>query len=422
MGCFEMYCSFCAGPLSDARSDWLSFLEERLDMTLYLEKTGTWPPKDGEWRNPPGYPVPTKSKEEIVVISPEDGFFWSDWVCFGKKWKETGWVSPPCTQDSYGASLIDGSSDWEEDEPCRYQRIHRGCLSFLCRRLGITPQILWESFYQPGADYLQCAEEFTGLLSVLEYYDMEGRNDQFFRYALLRDTLSQDDSEPEKCEECWDDPESMEDAAWLLSRPTRLTPPTALEPLTVTAEYANSGTACMQVFGVPELLDLVLSAVIEVSPHDITMELKEPDTDFDDAPSLISATESLLALCPVDCYLHNRIIGDCQGLFLRLATRYGWMLPSTPADWVEWRQQSGPKLDLRLDQSFDWRKYLLSFLRKEDRVVRNRWRFHRIAVQYARGQADPAFTRWGAGELGLASSTVSPEAWSWELPPPDTEA
>ncbi|KAJ6499024.1 hypothetical protein C8R45DRAFT_101340 [Mycena sanguinolenta] len=412
MGGFEIYCSFCAGPLCNAHSAWLSFLGGP-----------TWPPKDGEWRNPPGYPVPSKSKAEIVVISPEDGSFWNDWVCVGQKWKETDWVSPRCEQGDYGAILIDGSSDWQEDDPGRYQRIHRGCLSFLCRRLGITPELLWESFYQPGADYMRYGEASTGLLYCLKYYDMEGRNIQDFGYAVCRETPRED--EPD-CVDRWDDPESMEDTAWILSRPTRLTPPTVLETSTVTAEYAKSGTACMQVFGVPELLNLVLSTVIEVPPHDVAKELKESAADFD-APSFISATQSVLALCLVDRYFYNEIIGHRQGLFLRLATQYGWMLPCTPADWVEWRQQSGPELDLRLDQALDWRKYVLTFLRKEDRVVKNRWRFHRMTVQYARGRTRPAAEkipawRWSVGELGLPSSIVSPETSSWELPPPRTEA
>ncbi|KAJ7268700.1 hypothetical protein B0H12DRAFT_1096209 [Mycena haematopus] len=382
MGGFEIYCSFCAGPLCDAHSAWLNFLGGP-----------AWPPKDGEWRNPPGYP--------IVSVSPEDGSFWNDWVCVGPKW-EGDWVSPRCEQGDYGAILIEGSSDWQEDDPGRYLRIHRGCLSFLCRRLRITPKLLWESLYQPGADYLRYGEGETGLLYCLKYYDMEGRNGQDFGYAVCRETPRED--EPD-CVDRWDDPDSMEDTAWILSRPTCLTPPTVIEA-SATAVEPSSSAECMQVFSVPELLNLVLSAVIEVSPHDVAKELKESAADFD-APSLILATQSLLAFC--------------QGLFLLLASQYGWMLPSTPADWEEWQKRSGPELDLRLDQPLDWREYLLTFLRKEERVVKNRWRFHRMAVQYARGRARPATEtspawRWSVGELGLPSSMVFPEASPWELP------
>jgi hypothetical protein len=100
------------------------------------------------------------------------------------------------------------------------------------------------------------------------------------------------------------------------------------------------------------------------------------------------------------------------------------MLPSTPADWKEWRDRSGPELDLRLDQLLDWRGYLLTFLRKQDRVVKNRWRFHRMAVQCARGRARPATEtrpawRWSVGELGLRSGVLPPEALAWELPSVD---
>ncbi|KAJ6559811.1 hypothetical protein B0H19DRAFT_1145841 [Mycena capillaripes] len=409
MGFFETYCAFCAGPLCDARSAWLSYLE--------VTPGVTWPPKDGEWRNPPGYPVPSKSKDDIVCISPEDGSFWGDWVCVGPNWKED-WVSPPCEQGDYGAILIDGSSDWQEQPDVeRFLRIHRGCLSFACRRLAITPQVLWESFYEPGADYLQYGEQGNGLLYCVKYYDMDGRNGQEFGYAIARQTPREDDPD---CVDRWDDPDSMEDTAWILSPPIHLPTPVAIKASSpTTISDSSSLVDCMKVFGIPELLNLVLSAIVEVASSDAAAELTENAAQFD-PPSLVSATQTLLALCQVDHFFHDSILRDRQGLFLLLASQYGWMLPSTPTEWKEWRERSGlDSLDLRLEQPLDWRSYLLPFLRKEDRVVRNRWRMHRMSVQFARGRArlatetSPAW-RWSVGELGLRSSMSPPEAWAWE--------
>ncbi|KAJ6550867.1 hypothetical protein DFH09DRAFT_607181 [Mycena vulgaris] len=406
MGGFELYCSFCAGPLADARTAWLDYLR--------LNPGVSWPPKDGEWRNPPGYPVPSKPKEDIVCISPEDGSFWNDWVCVGPTWKD-GWVSPPCEQTGYGGIIIEGDRDWDDGVE-KYLRIHRGCLSFVCRRLGITPRILWESLYQSGADYLRYGEAGDGLLYCLKYYEMDGRHGQEFGYAVARETPQED--EPDSVDR-WADPDSMEDTAWILSRPDSLPTPAVIEALPpTTAPESSSPAGCMKVFGVPELLNLVLSAIIEITPHDAAKELKESAVDFD-PPSLISATQTLLALCQVNHFFHDAIIRHRQGLFLLLAAQYGWMLPSTPAEWRAWRARGGPELDLRLEQPLDWRAYLLTFLRKEERAVRNRWRMHRMSVQCARGRARPATEgsaawRWSVGELGLRSGVVPPEGWAWE--------
>ncbi|KAF7361642.1 hypothetical protein MVEN_00507500 [Mycena venus] len=410
MGTFDLFCSFCAGPLDDAHSGWRDFIE--------MSPNAPWPPKDGEWRNPPGYPVPSKSKEDIVCISPEDGVFWADWVCVGAKWEGDDWVSPPCSHGAYGDISIDGSSDWQNDDPGRYLIIHRGCLSFACRRLSITPKLLWESLYKPGSDYLRYGDRENGLLYCLKYYEMEGRNGQDFGYAITQQTPRED--EPE-CVDRWDDPDSMEDTAWILTRPTCLPIPASIDSQLTAASEPSSPADCMKVFGVPELLNIVLSTIIQVSPRDTAKELKESAADFN-PPSLISATQSVLALCQVNRFFHDAITHHRQGLFLHLALQFGWMLPSTPAEWKEWRDRAGPELDLRLDQPLDWRGYLLTFLRMEERVVKNRWRFHRMAVQCARGRARPATDtepawRWSVGELGLPSSVVPPEAWVWEFPP-----
>ncbi|KAJ6559804.1 hypothetical protein B0H19DRAFT_1145825, partial [Mycena capillaripes] len=340
-----------AGPLCHARPAWLSYLE--------VTSGATWPPKDGEWRNPPGYPVPSNFPSRRTTSE----------------------------QGDYGAVLIDGSSAWQEHSDVeRFLRIHWGCLSFACRRLAITPQVLWDSFYEPGANYLQYGEQGDGLLYCVKYYDMDGRNGQEFGYAIARQMLREDDPDP--------------------------SPPTTISD-------SSSLADCMKVFGVPELLNHVLSVIANVASSDAAAELRENTAQFD-PPSLVSATQTLLALCHVNHFLHDAILRDRQGLFLLLASQYGWMLPGTPAEWEAWRERSGlDSLDLRLEQPLDWRGYLLTFLRNEDRVVRNRWRMHRMSVQFARGRArlatetSPAW-RWSVGELGLRSSMSPPEAWAWE--------
>ncbi|KAJ7779245.1 hypothetical protein B0H16DRAFT_1300620 [Mycena metata] len=422
MGYFALFCSFCSGPLEDAHEAWLDYL---------ADTKAPWPPKDGGWRNPPGYPVPAKSKEEIVSISPEDGAFWDDWVCVGPMWKED-WVSPPCVDRGYGAIFIDGSDDWQNhSETTRYLRIHRGCLSFVCRRLGIVPRTLWESLYQPGSDYARYGEAGQGLLYCPTYYEMDGRNGQDFAYALTRWTRPRED-DPD-CVDCWDDPDSMEDTAWILTRPTALPIP---PPIAVGASWtaSESGSKCMTIFAIPELLDFVLSLIVEITPQGAAKELmhefKGSATAFDPV-SLISATKTLFALGQVNRFFHDALLVHRQGLFLLLASQYGWMLPTqfgdlattvptTPADWKEWCDRSGPDLDLRLEQPLDWRAYLLTFMRKEDSVVKNRWRLHRMSVQFARGLYMPATEteaawRWSVGSLGLRSNIVPPDPWAWEL-------
>ncbi|KAJ7041022.1 hypothetical protein C8F04DRAFT_187186 [Mycena alexandri] len=407
MGYFELYCSFCAGPLGDAREAWLEY--------LVLTRDDGWPPNDGEWRNPPGYPVPSKSKEDIVSISPEDGAFWEDWVCVGPMWKDD-WVSPRCEDGGYGAIFIDGSDDWQNNsETSRYFQIHRGCLSFPCRRLGITPRTLWESLYQVGSDYLRYGKEGKGLLYCLKYYEMDGRNAQDFGYAITQWTRPRED-DPD-CVDRWDDPDSMEDTAWILTRPTALPIP---PPIAAAAPWtaSESSSECITIFAIPELLNVVLSFIVEVAPQDAARELKECATAFD-PPSLISVTKTLFALGQANHFFHDALLVHRQGLFLLLASQYGWMLPSTPADWKEWRDRSGLDLDLRLEQPADWRAYMLTFMRKEHPAVRNRWRMHRMSVQFARGRTrrvtatEPAW-RWSVGSLGLQSSIASPDPWTWE--------
>lgn len=75
-----------AGPLGDPRPGW--------SYTLKPKDDDAWPPVDGAWRsNPPGYPVPTDTIEDIITITDADARFWDDWVCVGPVWPED-YVSP----------------------------------------------------------------------------------------------------------------------------------------------------------------------------------------------------------------------------------------------------------------------------------------------------------------------------------------
>ncbi|KAK1229029.1 hypothetical protein PQX77_007931 [Marasmius sp. AFHP31] len=404
MGVFDTYCCFCSGPLEDARRAWIDFLKE---------PCSSWPPKDGEWHNPPGYPVPDKPIDEIVSIDEQDGKIWGDWVVVSPVYIADGWVSPPCSADSYGGVEINGSDDWNKEDQS-FVRIHRVCLSFFGRRTELPPQAFWESLYSPNSDYLRFGEPGNGLLWTLQqlkYHDMEDRAGQSFAYALERQTPSKDD--PDNVDR-WFDPETMKDTAWILSRPTLLPPP---KPLPESPAIQPPATDSRRLFGVQELLDTILKELITVPDEDILNELKDRNTL--DPPSVVKAAQFLLSLAQVDRWFYRAIIINRQGLFLRLASRFGWMLPCTPADWSSWPAELTP-LSPALSQPFDWRAYLLTCVRKEDPHIRNRWRFHKMAVKCARGLAwkmpsdGNGLRRWRAGELGVPSALEKPEPLPWE--------
>ncbi|KAL0581795.1 hypothetical protein V5O48_000274 [Marasmius crinis-equi] len=401
MGTSDTYCSFCSGPLEDARKAWIYFLKESCT---------SWPPKDGEWYNPPGFPVPEKPIEEIVTIDEEDGKIWDDWVVVSPVWAKQGWVSPPCVADDYGGVEINDDSEWNTEDQ-RFLQIHRVCLSFLCRRLSISPQEYWEALYAPDADYQKFGETGNGLLYILKYYDMEERTGQYFGYAREKQTPMKDD--PHNVDR-WKDPATMEDTAWILSRPTVLPPP---EPLPETIIIQPPISDARRLFDVQELLDVILTELVSVSGKDIINELSR--TNVFDPPSVIKAAQSLLSLAQVDRWFYRAVIRDRQGLFLRLASSFGWMLPCTPADWSSWPAELTP-LSFALSQPYDWRGYLLKCVRKEEPHVHNRWRFHKMTVQIARGryqvnaEGETTFT-FVAGKLGLPSTGEKPEPAPWEV-------
>uniref|UniRef100_A0A0W0FR76 Uncharacterized protein n=1 Tax=Moniliophthora roreri TaxID=221103 RepID=A0A0W0FR76_MONRR len=391
-----------AGPLEDARVAWLNF----------LNAGSNWPPKDGEWVNLPGYPVPTKPVDEIVTITPEDGKIWEDWVVVGPMWAES-WVSPPaCDSDGYGGVEVDGkeTDEWNTNDEA-FLRIHRHCLSFVCRRNSLTPRVLWESLYGSDADYKRFGENGNGLLYCVRYLDMTGRTGQFFGYAAQR---SYDELKGPKPAEVytWLDPESMEDTKWILADPNILPTPQTIGPSIVQAPETTS----RRLFDVPELLNAMLDEIVCLSTQKADQEIQDSIVEVFDPPSAITAVRTLLSLAQVDRWFYRAIIRERQGYFLRVAQNFGWTLPCTPADWSKWPENLTP-ISSAISQDIDWRAYLLTCLRKEDVHVRSRWRLHRMAVQFARG-VDGVYDsswHWNAGQLGLKPSLEKPEAEEWEI-------
>lgn len=269
-----------------------------------------------------------------------------------------------------------------------------------------------------GADYLRYGEDLKGLLYCLSYYDMAERNEQFFGYSIERWTETEDENVVNR----WQDPDSMEDTKWILSRPTHLPIPSHLDTFSPPppSNHVNS-SIWLKIFGLSELLDIIFSFIVDVSESDATTELESSALDFE-PPSVISATQSIFSLLRVNRFFHQAIVRDRQGLFLQIAWNFGWMLPACPADWRSWHSSSkeGPRiLSLSLGQTWDWREYLLLFLRKEEPHVRNRWRFHRMTVQFARGKArlateTEAAWKWSVGTLGYRTSLMPLEERSWE--------
>jgi hypothetical protein len=304
---------------------------------------------------------------------------------------------------------IDGSSEWM-GEAGRFIRIHRICLSFLCRRVAITPEVYWTTLFGPDSDYVKYGDRENGLLYCLKYFDMTGRNGQSFGYATECQTPH--DDEPEIVDR-WNDPDSMTDTAWILSRPTVLPAPQPLGPSPIKVSGGQSKAPCMRVFEVPVIFDAILDSIVGVNPEIITEELKLPSEEID-APTLTTALAQLTPLTQVDRWFYQAIIRERQSLFLRLAQQFGWMLPCTPSDWENW---SAPSPIAPGD--FNWRAYIQTCLKKDDHHLRNRYRFHSMAVQIARGRArydgDGEVTwQWNAGKLGVKTPLEKPTPYDWE--------
>lgn len=322
-------------------------------------------------------------------------------------------------ENDYGTISFHGSSEWQE-QGHPYLIIHPQCLSFLCRRINASPQQIWKSLYSPGSDYLTYKQGLTGLLTVIDYYDMAQFHDQWYRYCVLRSTPKKDGTE---VMEQWYDPSSMKELQWLLARPTIFpTVPSfsSSSSIAFSTPTSTSQAPCMKVFNVPELFDLILDRVIcwNVSQSEIAEELQS-DTVFT-PESLKQGAQAVFALLQVNKEFYTAIVRDHQDIFLHIAWAHGWMLPMTPEDWKHWPNEifhTGTAF--RVGSDADWRAYLLIFLRKEDVHVKNRWRFNKMALQFARGRSeviDMREYRWrfNVGELGFRADVIPPRRLPWE--------
>lgn len=257
---------------------------------------------------------------------------------------------------------------------------------------------------------------------------MEGRNGQSFGYAVERRTPKPDNN---LVVDIWEDYDTMKELSWLLARPT-IFPVVASLPMTIkpTASQSppESKTAVSNVLEVAELFDLILDYIIGHLPQsELSAEVDVAEYDTIVAPSTTLATKSIFSLLQVNRTIYAALVQDRQHLFVRLAWEHGWMLPATPMDWQNW-----PNGSFHNGESFhsqpgkDWRGYLLKFLRKEDVHVQNRWRMHRMGNQFAKGKGrkneeGQIIWKWRVGSRGIRTSLKPPEAWDWELTPPEEE-
>lgn len=143
--------------------------------------------------------------------------------------------------------------------------IHPACLSFLCRHTSITPRKLWESF--------SCSHMYActhnGLLTCVNYDDMQGRSGQECEYALERRWPPLE--HPDLAHGPWLDPKSMEDTKWLLASPTRLPTPSPLQPSKVKSSVVKRG----KFFDINELIDIILSYIVDIPSEVLKNELQQ---------------------------------------------------------------------------------------------------------------------------------------------------
>lgn len=314
--------------------------------------------------------------------------------------------------------------------------IHPACLSFLCRHTNITPRELWESFYKENSCYQMYGGELNGLLYCVNYYDMQERSGQVFQFAIERQSPPLE--RPDLPQTRWFDPKSMEDTKWLLARPTCLPAPKILQ----SSPVKISAVKRRKVFDTNELIDIILSYIVDVPSDVLKTELQRNNQDQNlnesgdlnnngqrsrsqdifEAPSAILAAKTLLSLAQVDRWFYDAIIYKRQIFFLRALRNFGWMLPFTPADWSDnsWAEDIFADTSSSRQSEIDWRHYMLSCVKKTDPNIRNRWRFHKMATQFARGtnryrsEEHPDWF-WNVGSLGFKPSLEKPEPEVWEL-------
>ncbi|KAK1235871.1 hypothetical protein PQX77_000883 [Marasmius sp. AFHP31] len=464
----ELFCCFCAGPLDDTKLGWINMLTEPCE-------TSEWPPGDGKWHNEPGYPVPTKPINEIVTLTAGDVKAWKDWVFVSPFWPET-WVSPPPSHDPEGNVLIEGNGDWNEgDEPyLSIHRICLSFLCR--RNAIAPRKLWKAVFGRGSPYDIDELQDSQGLIPNFVYYDMNTRNSESYSFAVTRfdppegrpDLTDTDWLDPESME----DTKWLLARPTELPIP-KLLDTSSVKQSTISGRKVFEVRELFDLI-LTHIVDIPTEVTgdderdegsddsdnDEDGDEDKDNEEEEEDGDNDgdgdesgengggdeqnqedrgegdegddedeeeaggedeaaeeqqesnlvfDPNSSVTAAQTLLALAQVDRWFYHAV-RDRQSTFLRVVRNFGWMLPCTPADW---EHSQWPEELLTDDLAkLDWQSYMLACLRKETLSIRSRWRFHKMAVQFAESNRPRS-----VGKAGLKSSVERPEPFSWEVVP-----
>lgn len=173
-----------------------------------------------------------------------------------------------------------------------------------------------------------------------------------------------------------------------------------------------------RVLHITELLDYILDYV--VAPPEQTVlaaELRGSARDGH-SESLDGLVKTIFNLLLVDKYFNAYLVEERQDLFLQLASHHAWMLPISSFDVQSWKLNNESIQFGRRQLTRDWRRYLLTYLRRDNPHVKNRFRMYRMALQCARGKAAQSENRkWSVGELGYVPGLTEDTtgcAWEWE--------
>lgn len=273
------------------------------------------------------------------------------------------------------------------------------------------------------------------LLPGIDYYDMEGRNGESFEYALA-------DCDDDGVE--WWDPDTYEDCNWLFAAPSTfprvpdLPPPLKESPA---SRPRPSDTASQRVLlFTPELLYTILDFAVPYVTQDIVRRQLCWQPEIYDCPTVVRAQSTVLSMLQVNKRIYNAIIQGRQDLFFRLIWQFGWMLPACPADWKSWNAVNdslppltgvpidmipgkfNPNRTTTLSNAKDWRAYMIIYLRNSNNNYLhtvNRYRFHRMHIQHARGHEDNLEDGgkrkwWSCGKYGVGTALECPEPYEWE--------
>ncbi|KAI0272545.1 hypothetical protein BC834DRAFT_966556 [Gloeopeniophorella convolvens] len=385
MGFSGNYCTFCGGPPTNTYDDWRDLLE-------------TWPPKDdGRW-----VPYPTKSRKETIRITKEDGAFWEDGTIVAQRWEDSEFVCPVKTHCPFNVPEVDGDTSWwDDDDSHPYLIIHRQCLSYVCRRLNTTPSEMWKAMFP--VHHLRVSN-WHPEWPDLEYLEMERRQGQEFIFAVDYMVVPPDGGKAT----FHMDTNSMEECEWLLARPTvfpKLQPASGPEIL----EFSLSASVppILRVMRINELFTSIFSLIETSAPTDPASI--RPVINADNLSSFTGLLRS--------CKAFYALLSARQDIYFKFVVDSGWMLPATPSDWSEWKAAGNPS-SISLGQ-WDWKTYLKAFVLREDRHIRNRWRFERMLAQLA---LPTRFVRskdelWSLGEYPRPCDLIEPETIWWEEPP-----